>query len=242
MAGFKTHIATSTTLGVAYGAAGYWLLDGPYERLPAATCLLGVGLCSVSGMLPDLDSDKSIPLRETVAFTAAVVPMLLIDRFQHLGLSAEMMVLVGGIIYVAIRFGFFSLLKRYTVHRGMFHSIPAALIAAELAFLLCSCETALPRYYKAGAVLLGYMSHLVLDEMYSIEWKRGRWQFKKSFGTALKLWGKHPFANVSIYLKVAVLAILAFADPIVMERIELHLRHGKEVPHIAIETVEHFWR
>jgi hypothetical protein len=242
VAKFKTHITTSTTLGVAYGGAGLWLLREPDGELLLATCLLATGLCSIGGMLPDLDSDSGIPLRETIAFTAAVVPMLLVHRFAHLGLSHEMMVVVGGLLYLLIRFGFFALLKRYTVHRGMFHSIPAALIAAELAFLLCSCETMAPRYFKAGAVLLGYMSHLVLDELYSIEWKRGRWQFKRSFGTAMKLWGNNRFANLSTYAKLAVLGFMAFADPIVMERIETHIDQGKELPRTAIETVETIWR
>nr|NIL96953.1 metal-dependent hydrolase [Planctomycetales bacterium]NIM08624.1 metal-dependent hydrolase [Planctomycetales bacterium]NIN08092.1 metal-dependent hydrolase [Planctomycetales bacterium]NIN77226.1 metal-dependent hydrolase [Planctomycetales bacterium]NIO35354.1 metal-dependent hydrolase [Planctomycetales bacterium] len=214
----------------------------PQGELPLASCLLATGLCSIGGMLPDLDSDSGIPLRETVAFTAAVVPMLLIHRLSHLGLSPEMMVIVGGLLYLLIRFGFFAMLKRYTVHRGMFHSIPAALIAAELAFLLCSYETAAIRYYKAGAVLLGFMSHLVLDELWSIEWKRGRWQLKKSFGTAMKLWGSDRFANLSTYAKLAVLGFLAMADPVVMERIETRMRQADELPRTAIEKVETIWR
>ena len=242
MANFKTHITTSTVLGVGYGAAGVWLLREPSGEVPIATCLLGAGLCSISGILPDLDSDSSIPLRETVAFSAAVVPMLMIHRFAHLGLDHEQMVLVGVALYLAIRFGFFALLRRYTVHRGMFHSIPAALIAAELGFLLCSCETMAPRYYKAGAVLFGYMIHLTLDELYAIEWRRGRWRLKKSFGTALKFWGTSSFANASTYAKLAVLALIAFQDPVWMERIEDKLHQGRQLPRTAVETIENIWR
>ena len=51
MAGFKTHITTSSVLGVAYGATARCLYD-----VPLPTCLLAGGLCGVSGMLPDLDS------------------------------------------------------------------------------------------------------------------------------------------------------------------------------------------
>ena len=81
MAGFKTHITTSTLLGVGYGAGGY------YFGIPLETCMLGAGLCSVSGMLPDLDSDSGIPLRETSMFAAAIVPILMLDRFRDLQLS-----------------------------------------------------------------------------------------------------------------------------------------------------------
>jgi len=55
MAGFKTHITVSTLTGIAYGAWGY------HSGAPLETCILAGGLCSVSGMLPDLDSDSGRP-------------------------------------------------------------------------------------------------------------------------------------------------------------------------------------
>src|SRR5262245_24798488 len=190
MAGFRTHITTSTVLGVAYGGVAWAQYDVP---LPA--CLLAGGLCAVSGMLPDLDSDSGVPLRESIAFAASVVPMLLVHRFQHMGLSTETIVLIGAGVYLLIRFGLSKLLKLYTVHRGMFHSLPAALIAAELAFLLCTSNDMRIRLFKAGGVLLGFMSHLVLDEIWSISWKHGIPKFKKSFGTAMKFWGQSTWSN-----------------------------------------------
>src|SRR5688500_4290560 len=50
MAGFKTHITTSTVLGVGYGVGAHMLYG-----VPIPTCALAAGLCSVSGMLPDID-------------------------------------------------------------------------------------------------------------------------------------------------------------------------------------------
>ena len=122
MAGFKTHITTSTILGIGYGTAAFALYS-----VPLPTCLLATGLCGVSGMLPDLDSGPGRPLRESTTFAAAVVPMMLTHRFKHLGLAPETMILAGGrVIYLAIRFGGAWLLRHCTVHRGMFHSLPAA--------------------------------------------------------------------------------------------------------------------
>src|SRR5262245_50711113 len=85
MAGFQTHIATSTLAGIGYGVWGYQC------GAPLETCLLAGGLCSVSGMLPDLDSDSGRPVQEMSALAAAVVPMLMLDRFSTLGWSHEMM-------------------------------------------------------------------------------------------------------------------------------------------------------
>ncbi|MFO0897536.1 MAG: metal-dependent hydrolase [Pirellulales bacterium] len=230
MAGFRTHITTSTVLGIGYGTVALFAYDVP---LPA--CLLAGGLCSVSGMLPDLDSGPGRPLRESTTFAAAVVPMLLLDRFREAGWSNETIILVGAGIYLSIRFGVHWLLSRYTVHRGMFHSLPACLIAAELAMLAFSGNPLEIRYFKAGGVVLGFMSHLVLDELWSIEWQRGRIVFKKSFGTAIKLWGDSLWANVSTYGKLAFLTFVCLKDPTLRDNLEDRSRRFEQ---IAKEKVE----
>ncbi len=217
MAGFKTHITTSTLLGVGYGATAHLGFGVPLDN-----CMLAAGLCSVSGMLPDLDSDSGVPVRESFAFCAAIVPMLMIDRFQHMGMSWDSIVLAGALIYIAVRFGVSEIFKRYTVHRGMWHSLPAAAAVGLLAFLICGCADMNLRLFKTGAVVLGFMSHLVLDEIYSVQMSGVRVRLKKSFGTALKLWSGSTWANISTYAKLAVLAVLAFSDPIVMRYYDQH--------------------
>jgi hypothetical protein len=61
---------------------------------------------------------------------------------------------------------------------------------------------------------------LLLDEIYAVEWKGGRWQFKKSFGTALKFWGDDGWANFSTYAKLVIVAMMILGEPTVLERIE----------------------
>jgi membrane-bound metal-dependent hydrolase YbcI (DUF457 family) len=212
MADFKTHITTSCVLGGGYAALG------AYYGLPIEAALVAGGLCGVGGMLPDIDSDSGVPVRETMGFAAAVTPMLLVDRFQHLGLNYEQMVLAGGACYLFVRFGIARLLMRYTVHRGMFHSIPALLIFTGLAFLICDYSNLHLRYFKAGGVFLGVLSHLLLDEIFAVEWIGGRWRFKKSFGTALKLWGDSLWGNFSTYAKLALVTLMILSEPAIMER------------------------
>ncbi len=221
MAGFRTHITTSTVLGIGYGAGAHVLYN-----VPLPTAALATGLCSVSGMLPDIDSDSGVPLRESLAFAAAVVPMLMLERFRELQLAPESIVLAGAVIYLAIRFGLGGLLKNYTVHRGMFHSLPAAAIFGQAAFLICHDEDIQLRYYKAGAVLVGFMSHLVLDELWSIHFQRGRLRLKKSFGTAIKVWGDDLWANLSTYAKLGLLTWLVWNDQGWMQRHRPHAEHN----------------
>jgi len=242
MAGFRTHITVSTTLGVGYGAAGLFLLPEHHGELPLATCALAAGLCGVSGMLPDLDSDSGVPIRETMALAAAVVPMLLMRRFARLGMSHESMVLAGAAVYLFVRFGLGALLKRFTVHRGMFHSIPAAAIAGILAFLLCQCVDLADRYYKAGAVVLGFMSHLVVDELWAIDWRFGRLRLKQSFGTAMKFWGESTWANVSTYGKLLLLVALATQDPVWAHETEPQVIQGQSTTNVAVEKIKSWWR
>ena len=210
MADFKTHVTTSTLFGCGYAFAGV------SQGAPIDSSLVAGGLCGVSGMLPDLDSDTGIPLRETMSFAAAIVPMLLLDRFEQFGLSREQIVLAAGFMYFLVRFGFAKLLAMYTVHRGMFHSIPAALTFTGVAFLLCGTNDLTLRYFKAGGVFLGVMSHLLLDEIYSIQWSRAR--VKKSFGTAMKLWGPDFWGNVSVYGKLAIVVLLILGEPQIVDR------------------------
>ncbi len=208
MANFQTHISFSTVLGVGYGGAACLLFDVP---VPAA--ILAGGLCSVSGMLPDVDSNAGVPLRESMGLAAAVIPLMLIDRGHQCDMAPETIVLTGAAIYLLIRFGVAKLLRTYTVHRGMFHSLPAAVIFGQLAFLLSPGEDLRLRVFQAGAVVIGYLSHLLLDELYSVEWHHGRLRLKRTFGTALKLFGQKWWPTVFAYLQLIVLTYVVINEP-----------------------------
>ncbi len=226
MADFKTHITTSSVLGVGYATTGFLAFG-----MPLPTAVLAGGLCGVAGMLPDLDSGSGIPLRESVAFTAAIVPMLMFERFQLLFGSMELVALAGALVYLLIRFGLAPLLKKYTVHRGMFHSIPAAIIATEIAYMVCMTGGMEMRIFKAGAVFVGFMSHLLLDEVWSLYWHRGRLRVKKSFGTAVKLWSNNTWGTISTYAKLAILTFLVYYDQQLMDHVDpdsSHIQHMVE--------------
>ena len=228
MAGFQTHITVSTITGIGYGVWGY------HCGAPIQTCLLSGALCSVSGMLPDLDSDSGRPVQEMSALAAAVVPLLMLERFKDFGWSHETMALVGAILYGVIRFGVAGLFKRYTIHRGMWHSLPSCLACGLLAFIIVSGPDLAIRLYKAGAVSLGFLSHLILDELWSLRLKSGRVNIKKSFGTALKIFGKDRLANATMSGLLALLGFVAVGDPMLMHH------YGYQVT-VGPRTAEQFF-
>jgi membrane-bound metal-dependent hydrolase YbcI (DUF457 family) len=211
MADFRTHVTTSSVLGLGYAGMGAVI------GMPLDTSLVAGGLCGVSGMLPDLDSESGIPLREAMGFAAAVVPMLLVERFEMLGLGHDVMILIAAAMYFGIRFVGATLVSRFSVHRGMFHSLPAAFIFAGVAFLITEYAELNVRYFKAGGVFAGFMSHLLLDELYSIDMRPGRLRLKRSFGTAIKLWGNNGWANFSTYAKLAIVASMIAGEQPVMD-------------------------
>lgn len=205
MADFRTHLTTSVFLGTAYGAASHL----GYE-MPLPTSVLAGGLVAIGGVLPDVDSDNAIILRESLSLVSVMAPMMLLHQYREWGWANETIVLACAIAYLVIRFGVGAALRRYTVHRGMWHSIPAAGIAGLLVYLLCWCTDSRSRWCKAGAIMLGYIWHLVLDEINSVEsTDQGRVRIKRSFGTALKFFGNRAWPNISTYGKLIALILIA---------------------------------
>ncbi|MEL6104667.1 MAG: metal-dependent hydrolase [Planctomycetota bacterium] len=225
MADFKTHISASTIAGVAYG---YWGVTS--QEMSLENALLAGGLCSVSGMLPDLDSDNGVPLREMTMFVATVIPILMIDRFRDLNLSHESMALAAMLIYIVVRFGMFEFFKRLTVHRGMWHSLPAAASAGLIAYLVMPCSSNGVRAYKALSVVLGFLVHLILDEIWAFELGVGRVRAKKSFGTALKFFGPNAMANFIVYAMLFALIYTAYCDTDIASRLRERARYDLTEP------------
>ena len=240
MADFKTHMTVSTATGAVLGLAGL------QAGLPYTTCILAGGLCSVSGMLPDLDSDSGRPLREATTLGAAVIPMLMVERFQRMELNHESMVLAAALVYITIRFFLAEIFRRYTVHRGMWHSVPAAIIVGMVAFLIMCCEDIGLRLFKTSAVVLGFLSHLILDEIWSVDFRRGKYMFKSSFGTALKLWGNNTWANYVTWGKLVFIGFLVWQDEGFMSRFGFqhdHVPHtASQLLNIIVENSEHWLR
>lgn len=217
MADFKTHITTSTVLGLAYGAGAYFVFE-----IPLPHCLVASALCSVAGMLPDLDSDSGVPQREMLCFVSVLIPMLMLPRFVQLGWSPELMVFAAGLIYGFVRFGIGYVFKRFTKHRGMWHSIPAALIAGLAVFWIGLTPDLGIRIFKSWAVVIGFLSHLLLDEVYSVDLNGRRLRVKRSFGTALKWYNDDRLATGVTYAKLILLVALVIGDHNLMQHLERH--------------------
>lgn len=203
MAGYREHISVSGLLGCVYGAGATLGLGFTPVQGALAGCLTWV-----AGMLPDLDSQTGRPVRELFALIGAIAPMVLMRHLVEWAGDPETALLAAVLLYAGIRYGGASVLGKVSVHRGMFHSIPALLIAAELTFLGYKSDDIAVKLLMAGGVALGFVSHLALDEMYSVQWTGIRLKLNQAAGSAMKLVGKNFGANVITY---GLLSLLTYA-------------------------------
>lgn len=167
-------------------------------------------LGTVGSVLPDLDADNSTPVQ--IAFSLSSLASAFVIMFAATALfdSVIELVLIWLTAYLLFRWFIFALFARFTNHRGIFHSVPAAVFFGLLTTAVSHHVLAYPplqAWMNGLFVCLGYLVHLILDELYSVNVFGMR--TRRSFGTALKLYSKSSLsATLAIYL--ATLAVFLF--------------------------------
>jgi len=207
MADFRTHITVSSLLGVGVGAAAVQPFGFPVE-----TAILAAALTAVGGMLPDLDSDSGVPVRELFALAAVMIPLVMIPRLVQMGLSREGVLACLLFGYVLIRYWVRAVFKRLTVHRGMFHSVPAMLVAGLLVYLGYHSDHRPTRLLLGFGVMAGFLSHLVLDELYSVDLRGLRVRLNKFAGSAVKMFSPSMPGTATCYAVLGALLYLTYLD------------------------------
>jgi hypothetical protein len=163
-------------------------------------------------MLPDLDSDSGVPVRELFGLAAAVFPLLLVPRMVHMEMSREAILACLLFGYIFIRYGAANFFRHLNVHRGMYHSLPAMIISGLCVYLAYHSPDRSMRLLLAGGVMIGFLSHLVLDEVYSVDWRGVRIKLKSSAGSAVKFMSPSVIATATCYAILGGLGYLAYQD------------------------------
>ena len=209
MASFKTHVSFGIIAGIFAVAVAltYSLLSDNIFLFWLFTAVL------IGSVLPDLDSDDGTPLKILFTLIAGIGACLcIIYLFQDGQHDYRMLVGVPLAAYLLIRYAVFAIFKEFTRHRGMFHSVPALLIVILGSFILMSNFKITEQENLALSIGLGlgFLSHLILDELKStIGWRGLFFQPKKSLGTALKLFSHSKISNLLAY---SILAFLIYAN------------------------------
>ena len=178
MADFKAHTSVGTLWGLLLGTAS---VISDFCSLIGGIVILF--LAATSSTAPDIDSDTGRPRELVLSFLGIAIPIVLLFNISD-STSSENILAATLISFFLVRYILGYLLAKFTVHRGLWHSIPAAVLCSEITYLLFFDLPVKVRLLYALSVLGGFISHLLLDEMYSV--KVLALDTKRSFGTALK--------------------------------------------------------
>lgn len=203
MANFKTHLSFGVILGMASVALAASYSVTTDEILMS----LGFIFVVIGSLLPDLDSDEGIPLRIVLHVFALLCSLVafLFTRQENPGDTITQLFTMMA-VYGLVRYALGYVLKKFTHHRGMFHSLPAMLLAflAGLMILENFELNPLEKLLVAGSLAAGYLGHLVLDEVKAATSFSGRrLRPTRFFGNALKLASKSKTANITVYSLLA---------------------------------------
>ncbi|MCA9365047.1 MAG: metal-dependent hydrolase [Candidatus Moranbacteria bacterium] len=207
MAGFRTH----TTVGAFVGAAilTIALLSAVVSDPVAYAGLFFAAI--VGSFLPDIDSDSGLPFQiifGVLGFVGASLGVAYV--YKNIGTDFGLLMLSAGVVFFLVRFVCGALFKKFSRHRGIFHSLPMAFVAGLLVLLGAKfyCVDSDLAIIFCVAVIMGYVSHLILDEIYAGINVNGKGFLpNKALGSALKLWSGHARATLIMYF---ILVFLLF--------------------------------
>ena len=227
MANFNTHVSIAF---LGSGGTALLAINSHLITWLEAPWLIFLG--TIGGLLPDIDSDNSKQVRILFLLLAMMSTLTLLTEgsilqgipslfpsekvichataLEFSSLLSELsnqclpysLILIALSAFIFVRYILFSLFRSLTVHRGVFHSILAALFFA----LLTTCvsyyflkQESLFAWLSGLFISTGFIIHLLLDEIYSVDLSNSR--LKRSFGTALKVYGyRSSFASMLMLL------------------------------------------
>jgi membrane-bound metal-dependent hydrolase YbcI (DUF457 family) len=225
MGNYRQHITFAWFLGAFYSVGAYLVMGVHWFYGTVATLLT-----TLSGLLPDLDSDSGVELKGftgILGVLAAVTVWQVVGEFKPAPIF-EVHLWAMVLAYLAVRHGLRRVLSRLAKHRGISHSLPTCVVWGLLTYLYYPSQYHGLRVLMGAAVMLGFFSHLLLDEICSVDLRGAR--VNKAFGSAIKLWAPSPWTTLGMYALLSYLAWLTIQrwpdDPSQFDLPSLNLQLG----------------
>jgi len=166
--------------------------------------LLGSVFCYLGSIMPDLDSESGRPIKEISAMVGSIAGVGAVIFVLDVTVDPVRITLAFFVGYLVTRFGLIYFISKVSKHRGMFHSVSAAIIYGLL-IMAAYKATGFGTFWTLGTIgAIGYITHLSVDEHYSAG--------KKSAGTAFKLYSTRNKGLVVLVIVVKVCLVLYIAD------------------------------
>ncbi|KOR28765.1 hypothetical protein TI03_03990 [Achromatium sp. WMS1] len=222
MALFATHLKVGVFI-TSILAIGAWFLNMA-NSVPLLFCW---GLGVLGSILPDADVDRSRPARIGIGLLTIYITFVIISLLDEPILSINktistpivllgqdisstvISIVIASVIFCLLYMVLFPMVTRVTIHRGLVHSVPAAVFMGLFIVNLATYamqQTSQVAWLTGSFITIGFLVHLLLDEFYSIDWEGNR--IKRSFGSAFKLWSKTTWmGTIALYITCGVLFI-----------------------------------
>jgi hypothetical protein len=94
----------------------------------------------------------------------------------------------------------------------MFHSIPALFIAGLVTFMLDHHLSLTLRLFLSTGVMIGFLSHLILDELCSVDFQGVKLKANQFAGSALKFRSRSWVGTLTCYSILGGLVYLSWLD------------------------------
>lgn len=207
MASFRTHVSFGIAAGISAAVALPTLsIAGAPGNIFVAVAVLALG-----SILPDMDSDSGIPFHMAFGSLSLVSGALVFVSSYEENPSdwqGNIVAAVGASLFLWVVVGY--VFKRFTRHRGMAHSIPAAILSGLVTFFVASrFSFSDPDAFLFGvAMISGYLVHLVLDEVWeAVNFHGIPFIPNKALGSSLKIFSPSMFSNVAVYGAISFLLL-----------------------------------
>jgi len=202
MANFSMHLRGAA---IGSGICATLFLGADLVR-PHEVLLLWV-LGTAGGLLPDIDLDHSEPSK--LVFTGLGLLFAFLIMFNRVPYySLIELWLTWAFVYATVRYLGWRLFSDFTVHRGVFHTLIAAMFfgfsITVIAYRVFDFP-ALLSWLCGLFIIIGYLIHLALDELYSVDFMNMR--LKRSAGTALKLVDTRDWTGTALLMAAATLML-----------------------------------
>ncbi len=200
MGNYRQHITFASFLGGFYSAGAFFFLGVHWFYGTVATLLT-----TLSGLLPDLDSSSGVELKGFTGILGVLAALAVWDSVGKADPRPQFEVHLWAVVisYVLVRHGLRRVLSRLSKHRGISHSLPTCAVWGLLTYLYYPSKYHGLRVLMGVAVAIGFFSHLLLDEICSVDLRGAR--VNKAFGTAIKLWAPSPWTTLMMYALLSYL-------------------------------------
>ena len=209
MALFREHVTVGAIISMIVVVAAY------FYALVTDPLLLAIlfGITIIGSFLPDVDSDSGVPFY--LVFGGVTLAVTGVVLLYTLALRPDDVRFLVGVPLAAMLGCWFiigGIIKKLTHHRGIYHSLPALLIAGIATYLMSERYglDEITALIFGSAMAVGFASHLFLDEIHAgITLDGIPFNPNKAFGSALKLFSHSSMVNIATYSLLAVLLYTA---------------------------------